>query len=87
MIRLPPGATRSYIAFCVSGVETASTAYKTGLLVICATLVAIVDVDARSITCIAPRDLRYASLCFEAVAMMGEKPFMRAAWIAAWGMA
>lgn len=29
---------------------------------------------ARSMTCVTPMDFRYASLCSDAVAMMGEKP-------------
>jgi len=38
----------------------------------------------RSMTCVAPKDLRYSSFLSEAVVMMGEKPESFASWITEW---
>lgn len=79
---LPPGARTSYAAFCVSADEIASYATLTGLSVIALTEAGRSASGAlRSMMCVAPSDLRYASFRFEAVVMMGEKPESFANWI------
>lgn len=71
----PPGASKSYTTFCISGSAIASYAYLMPLAVIFLTLVASPEGGKfLSMTCVAPRDPRYSSLCKEAVVMMGEKP-------------
>ena len=68
----------------MSGKEMESTAYLIG-----AFLVMLLTSDARaeaeilrSMTCVAPIDLRDSACLREAVAMMGENPESFASWIA-----
>ena len=80
----PPFPRAVYARRSVAGAPIDSKAKATGevpaILLISARMAS--SERARSRTCVAPRDLRYASCLSEDVVIIGEKQFNLAAWMA-----
>ena len=81
---VPPGASAAYPTACVSGDEIESYTSSMGAPPVAEAIAAerAEGERARSRTCVAPRAVRRAALCGDAVVMMGENLFRRATWMA-----